>query len=476
MTSASLNGNPVTILVGDVRERLRDLPDACIDTVVTSPPYFGLRDYGTGSWEGGDPSCSHEDAPRAALTAPAGSEKQASNHGANGVAKVLGACSCGATRVDRQIGLEPTPADFVEALVAVFAEIHRVLAPHGTVWLNLGDSYASAPPGNAPDAPSGISQTRPKARQVVDNLRRGQRGDPSGTAIRPPSFGLPQKNLIGIPWRVAFALQDAGWILRSEVIWAKPNPMPESVEDRPTRSHETLFLLTKRPRYYFDAFAVREESAESSIARRGLFKVPGAKEMLREEEGLSPGISGAYGYGRNVRTVWEIATQPYRDAHFATYPEALVERCLLATGPRRVCQTCGRPRERILERPENVHPGDSGRNDVQGLAQRGTRDDGLAIGTVMRERFEAGREPRTLGWTDCGHGDYRPGRVLDPFLGSGTTGVVARRLGLSVVGTELNPDYARMARARIARFYVKPRAAPPEPEGHPTLFEIEALA
>ena len=308
------------ILTGDVRERLRLLPDGCVQTCVTSPPYWGLRDYG------------HEG----------------------------------------QIGLEGTPEAFVGNLVAVFGEVRRVLADDGTLWLNLGDTFNSSPSNQHSQA---VGANGSKA--IGLSVGR-QRRD---------ICGLKPKDLVGIPWRVAFALQADGWYLRSDIIWSKPNPMPESVTDRPTKAHEYIFLLSKSPRYFYDADAVREPylmssgSAYSDAAgktQRGAngFRVEGQK--MREHPGQHSGMgASAYSHnGRNKRSVWHVATQPYPDAHFATYPEKLIEPCILA----------------------GSRPGDT---------------------------------------------------VLDPFTGSGTTGAVALRHQRNFIGCELNPDYVKLAEKRI---------------------------
>ncbi len=231
------------LLVGDVREQLAELADGSAQTVVTSPPYWGLRDYGA----------------------------------------------------DGQIGLEPTPEEYVAALVDVFDAVARVLRPDGTLWLNLGDTYIGGRNGGIGSS-SITSQRNQKAARAawLATPGRAHRSAP----------GLKPKDLVGIPWRVAFALQAAGWYLRSDIIWAKPSPMPESVRDRPTRAHEYLFLLTQSPRYYFDAAAI----AEPSSWDRG---------------------SGT----RNKRSVWRVPQTPFAGAHFATFPPSLVEPCILAGAP-----------------------------------------------------------------------------------------------------------------------------------------------
>lgn len=226
----------VTIFVGDCRERLAELPDASVNCCVTSPPYFGLRDYG----------------------------------------------------VAGQMGLEPTPDEFVSSMVAVFREVLRVLRDDGTLWLNIGDSYAGGGGGNY----NTTGKTRANGCHVTNVRNR-----PEWLA----AASLKAKDLIGIPWRLALALRADGWFLRQDIIWSKPNPMPESVKDRCTKAHEYLFLLSKSPHYYFDAAA---------IAERG-----NADES------------------RNRRSVWEVVTQPFGEAHFATYPPALIEPCILAGCP-----------------------------------------------------------------------------------------------------------------------------------------------
>lgn len=253
------------ILIGDARERLRELPDQSVQTVITSPPYFGLRDYG----------------------------------------------------VKGQIGLETSLEAYIEALVDVFREVRRVLREDGTVWLNLGDSYAR---------PAAKGTRGPSAKQDSN------RGTPTAMPLDIPA-GVKEKDLIGVPWRVAFALQADGWYLRSDIVWAKKNPMPESVKDRPTRSHEFIFLLTKSPRYYYDAEAVKEP-ASGSVGGRNR-KVADGQRAKRQhaEAGARAGTAidtWADNGTRNRRDVWTIATRPFRGAHFATFPPDLVDPCVLA--------------------------------------------------------------------------------------------------------------------------------------------------
>jgi DNA modification methylase len=326
----------VRILTGDCRDVLRTLPDESVQCVVTSPPYFGLRDYGHSG----------------------------------------------------QIGLEPTPDAFVAEVAAVFAEVRRVLKSDGTLWLNLGDSYARS------DKKGGSGFGGKNQKYLGDNYERA-------VADVPP--GLKQKDLIGIPWRVAFALQADGWYLRQDIIWSKPNPMPESVQDRCTKAHEYLFMLTKSARYHYDAEAIKEPMSLSSVERlsqdvesqTGSSRVPGKTNGTMKAVGK---VDKQRGHGRrhagfndrwdamereeqcsglrNKRSVWTVATQPFSDAHFATFPPALIEPCILAGCP-------------------------------------------------------------------------KGGTVLDPFGGAGTTGLVADRLGRNAILIELNPEYAAMAQRRI---------------------------
>jgi DNA modification methylase len=259
-----------------IRADARQIPlqDACVQCVVTSPPYWGLRDYG----------------------------------------------------IDGQLGLESTPDAYVAALVSVFREVRRVLKDDGTVWLNLGDSYATG-------AGSGRSMGGAcfgKQNQVIDAASY-----PANQPNRMPIDGLKPKDLVGIPWRVAFALQADGWYLRSDIIWHKPNPMPESVTDRPTKAHEYLFLLAKAASYYYNADALREPNSDDLSGGRQYAQAKYLRLEKRNPNGQPDGQGhNMYGRdnlkGRNKRSVWTIPTQPYTGAHFATMPEALVTPCILA--------------------------------------------------------------------------------------------------------------------------------------------------
>jgi DNA modification methylase len=307
------------VIEGDCLSVLATLEPGRVQTCITSPPYFGLRDYGTATWDGGDSECEH----RVSSGGPS-MLQGASQRGRSDVA--AGDCPhCGATRIDSQIGLEETPEQYVSNLVAVFREVRRVLRDDGTLWLNLGDSYYSttATQGRNEDKSVG-SLTGGTAKLIAGGNSTYRRDVP----------GLKPKDLIGIPWQVAFALRADGWYLRSDIIWAKPNPMPESVTDRPTKAHEYLFLLSKSARYYYDADAVREAPSESTSERWG-DDLSKRRPDGEPTTAFVPGENtcGVHPNGRNKRSVWTVATQPFPGAHFATFPPKLIEPCVLAGAP-----------------------------------------------------------------------------------------------------------------------------------------------
>lgn len=365
-----------------------------VHMVATSPPYWALRSYQTGAYK----------------HAELGAEK-------------LHDCLAWAR------GAEPCGACYVCAMRAVARELWRVLRDDGVFFLNLGDSYASS---------SAFGTGEPK------------RTTSSGKAMPPQmrggiAEGLKHKDLAGIPWRVALALQADGWYLRSDVIWAKPNPMPESVTDRCTKSHEYVFMLTKAARYYYDAEAIKQDATYPDDKRRplgskGAWELDGRKQ--RENGGGSD-----YDHDttrRNRRTVWTIATQPYAGAHYAVWPPALVEPMILAgTSARGVCSACGAQWVRVVERP--------GKWDGP-RARGGKYDDaedahgGKDFPGQEWQDWRAKNPDITAGWRascDCNAGEPVPAIVLDPFCGSGTTGAVARLHGRRFVGLDLSMEYLR---------------------------------
>lgn len=240
---------------GNNLDKLKLIPDNSVDCCVTSPSYFGLRDYGTARWEGGDPACNHKPSStpneRGIKSSTLGGGKKHTGHKQEGYKGTCG--RCGAIRIDDQVGLEQTPEEYVQKLVLIFNEVRRILKPTGTLWLNLGDSYAGA--GGA----SGHTEQTKNLGAKTANYGAVKSGG--------KTYGLKPKDLIGIPWMVAFALRDSGWYLRSNICWFKKNPMPESVQDRPTKAHEDIFLLSKSKHYYYDAEAIRTPPTEATIQR-----------------------------------------------------------------------------------------------------------------------------------------------------------------------------------------------------------------
>lgn len=363
---------PVTVYVGDALTVLRELPAKSVHCVVTSPPYWGLRDYG----------------------------------------------------IPGQLGLEATPEEYIARMVEVFREVRRVLRPDGTLWLNMGDSYASKPAS---------------ANGYQDG--RANREERTSGGVPP---GLKAKDLVGIPWRLAFALQADGWWLRSDIIWAKPNPMPESVTDRPTKSHEYLFLLTKQGRYFYDAEAVREPATYGfSPTVRGDFAA-----SIGGQHGSHRVVPGNGEGGRNLRSVWTIATQPYPEAHFATFPEELARRCIAAgTSERGCCPECGASWARVVESDPLA-----GEAVIQDTVRPAARERGVSPTSALRTNGRTWRERHAAGWqpTCAHHGEPLPCTVLDPFAGSGTTLAVARRMGRRGVGIELQPSYLPLIQRRVS--------------------------
>jgi len=348
------------IYQGDALEVLKTFPDECVNCVVTSPPYWGLRDYGTATWEGGDADCDHK---VGRFTTPH-SNKQGSNAGSGDVQAKNTCPKCGAKRIDQQLGLEKTPEEYVSKLVEIFREIRRVLKKDGTVWLNLGDCYAG----------SGKAQGQKPEHKNCGKIKQ-KRGYDVPEATPSKEIGLKPKDLVGIPWMVAFALRDDGWWLRQDIIWSKKNPMPESVTDRCTKAHEYIFLLTKSAKYYYDADAIKEKATQIQDYSK-THKAGNKRNPTEKVSGFRPRESEAIYYTSNKRSVWTVTTKPFREAHFAVFPEKLIKPCILAGCPK----------------------------------------DGI---------------------------------VLDPFIGSGTTAIMARKIERNYMGIELNPDYIKIAEKRM---------------------------
>jgi DNA modification methylase len=332
------------IIIGDCLESLAELPAATFQTCITSPPYYGLRDYG----------------------------------------------------VNGQIGLEDSLEEHLSALVDVFRAVRRVLRPDATLWLNYGDAYQD-------------------------------------------------KQLLGLPWRLAFALQADGWWLRSDIIWHKPNPMPSSVTDRPTSSHEYMFLLSPSQKYFYDADAVREPRTSPWLNGQ---KTGAMWRSGNIDNDHDPGVYSKPGYerrDRNLRDVWTIPIFGFSAAHFATFPPALVEPCIKAgTSEKGSCPACGAPWRRIVEATGGSIGNGAWHDHDDDIGQGQRVEDGA---------FNDGTYKRTTkGWKptcECPEAPPVPCQVLDPFGGAGTTGLVADRLGRNSTMLELNPEYAELAARRI---------------------------
>lgn len=615
-----LDDGDVQLYHGDARAVLRSLPAGVVQTCVTSPPYWGLRDYGTGAWSGGDPDCDHQlpKQPDRKFTNGRGEGQGDEYAGSNLRAwttrdgSIYGAeCGrCGARWVDSQLGLEPTPDEYVARLVSVFREVRRVLRDDGTLWLNLGDSYAGSW-GNQGRKPERGTQ-RPINGEMLTPVHDGRYPSHKSNTGAVPD-GLKPKDLVGVPWRVAFALQADGWVLRSAITWSKPNPMPESVTDRPTKSSEDVFLFAKakwsgpepgryahisdedarwlallfdtegnivikraqrddrlqygaqmafancsrrlleraqeivgagslheregknapvfywqmtgqqardllhriypwlivkqrqarvaiymqdvvaepkrRPggyrttehgaflercwqtvkalnqfgdpdlswvpepayggwrecqRYFWDADAIREPSLRAG-------DIPGGTERGIGEFGVKPGWgNGVVPVARNCRSVWEIATQPTPEAHFATYPEELVRRCILAgTSERGECVECGAPWVRHVEMTKSWREDAETNPQAYGPGSGNRRIRSSNGGHSRSEYEQRGWRPscNCQAWT-WGQEPTRPQLVLDPFIGSGTTALVARRHGRRCIGIDLSEEYLEIAARR----------------------------
>ena len=295
---------------GESLEVLRTLPDNSVNCCITSPPYWGLRDYGTATWVDGDAECDHVET----LNKHAGQRADRNQEGYKKQYKNTCA-KCGAIRQDQQLGLERTPEEYVANMVQLFREVRRVLRQDGTLWLNLGDSYAS----NGCYLHSWMERHPEKKHLHTENAERYK----DTPAFRGGEYRIKPKDLVGIPWRVAFALQADGWYLRQDIIWHKPNPMPESVTDRCTKAHEYVFLMSKSARYYYDSDAVKENTASICTRKR-------ASAFRQQDENPNNTLTTV---GRNKRSVWTVTTKPFKEAHFATFPRDLIRPMIQAGCP-----------------------------------------------------------------------------------------------------------------------------------------------
>ena len=468
-----------TIHHGDALTVLRGMADESVNCVVTSPPYWGLRDYGTATWDGGDAACGHEpvvDTDRKKRVErntirndAAGEYCHPAGWSGGGRAANVGRpiCGkCGARRIDAQLGLEPTPGEYVARMVEVFREVRRVLRADGTCWVNLGLSYASTGRSDRDESPGvGATQAmKAPGRKVI-----WKAGGDSNFSWSLPG-GFKPKDMVPIPWMIAMALQADGWYLRQDIIWHKPNPMPESVTDRCTKAHEYLFLLTKSARYFYDAEAVKEpaEYGRRDQPLNTWDRAAGSGDTPKRVNGSTYGKHPET--GRNRRSVWTIPTCAYPGAHFATFPPALVEPCVLAGCPERCCAQCGKAWVRVVEKtpynPQVVMKGVRFVDDSRGDKTR------RLSGKEYNEQVSC----KTIGFSPtctCAAGTV-PGVVLDPFTGSGTTGEVALLHGRGFVGIELNAAYIELAHKRIGQA-LRPATYRTDAPTDAPLFEKDAI-
>jgi DNA modification methylase len=394
------------IICGDALQVLRSLPDNFVQSCITSPPYFGLRSY------------------------------LPSTH----------------PNKHLEIGAEATPEVYITRLVEIFREVQRVLRLDGTLWLNIADSYAGSWGnfGNRPEMGGRPSTQRERKTAFV--YRKGyERFREKPSSANCETLGLQRKNLMLIPARLSLALQADGWIVRSDIIWAKSDPMPESVRDRPTKSYEHVYLLTKSPRYFYDAVAVGEPLSQTAI-RRYKYGYGGRKNkeltaMNKQGVGVRTRMVGDREPPsiRNRRDVWVMATSSYHGAHFATMPSPLVEICILAGTSPRACEKCGTPWRRIVERGSLIEQGNH-----PSLSSHLTAQDYLYAGESQCGVNETLKEE---GWcpscTCLENTGISRCVVLDPFAGSGTVLASAHRLGRAYLGIELNSDYLPLIEERI---------------------------
>lgn len=468
MTGFNLDAPPdkisgVKLIQGDCLQTIKGLRAGSVHCIVTSPPYFGLRDYGTANWEGGDPDCDHSPASLGSIASSTlTGGKSGTGACGNQQGGFRGTCrKCGATRVDDQIGLEETPDAYIAKMVALGRELRRVLRDDGVYFLNLGDSYS----GNAGKGKSGPGKN-------TDYL-----GGAEGTLqTRATTNYLPSGNLLGIPWRVALALQADGWIFRSDIIWHATNKMPESVTNRPSKAHEYIFMFVKKRGYYYDAEAVKEETTES-YASGGRHRLPDKVNGPGYEIRSSLHNQPAAEY-RNKRTVWCVSVGSVKEAHFACYPPKLIEPCILAgTSAAGACPHCSAPYKRIVEKDRQAtRPGTNTKVSAAGQSGGAYNPPGQSAHSNARlaPNITGNRDPerhvtatKTVGWAagcDCNAGAPVPCVVLDPFGGAGTTSVVCLQNGRRSILLELNPDYIEIQKRRLWKTYngekaVKARAA-----------------
>jgi len=478
----------ITIYKGDCRERLKSIPDKTFHTVVTSPPYWGLRDYGTATWIGGDPNCPHMRTTKVSKNTITGHKTMFEQGSVVGDAIFKTICPlCGAVRQDSQLGVEETPQEYVANMVQVFREVKRVLRDDGTLWLNLGDTYYNyRADGKYP------KQTVSKTKQDLPEF---------STARGNKLEGLKSKDLIGIPWRVAFALQEDGWYLRQDIIWHKPNPMPESVKDRCTKSHEYIFLFSKSKNYYFDNESIKEKSTESSVNRlsQNIENQKGSSRVPNKTNGNMFAVGDEM---RNKRSVWTMDSKYKDDEQEREHRQGMSKTRgdkLVVTRPKLPSQENfvkyikSKTNVDVLTDYTGIKKSTIEhwfRLDKTGFSYP-SRDDWMKVSTLINDNSDEfnkinemmtheeyhydeivtsdTRNKRSV-WTvttkpykEAHFATYPPdliepcilagcpegGHVLDPFGGAGTTALVSDRLKRNSSLIELNDEYATITEKRL---------------------------
>lgn len=388
------------IYEGDVRGVISSFPNESINLIVTSPSYWGLRDYGAsavsdwGDWKG-------------------------------------------------QLGLEPHPQQYIDHLVLVCRELKRVLRKDGCFYLNMGDTYFGGKGKSSFELPHEVDARRVRGKTIQRSyhtpiLNKSKNLGRPQDLVKQDGRWLQPKQLLLMPSRVAVALQEDGWILRNDIVWHKPNHMPSSVKDRLTNAWEHVFHFVKSKRYWYDLDAIRKPSHTTRWGKNPKYE---QQQSGLETQGYNP-------RGKNPGDVWRIPTRPFRGAHFAVFPEALVEPLVKSSCPQWVCKQCGKPRTRLVETTKE----NTWRKTPKAKGADGSSSDDVKRkrGLQYHQRWMTQHE--TIGWSDCGCGSgWRGGVVLDPFAGSGTTCLVARKLLREYVGVEINPEYVAMARKRLAK-------------------------
>ncbi len=413
-----------TILQGDALTKLKELPEKSINMCMTSPPYWALRDYGTATWEGGKGDCDHK--------IPEGEkDPKNKNNSSHNVRFIQENCyKCGAKRIDQQLGLEPTFDQYISNLCDIFDEVKRVLRDDGTCWVNLGDTYNAGRSGGHAGGTKGLDRPENAPKQSGVNAKE-----------------LPTKSLVMIPFRFAIEMVNRDWILRNTIIWHKRNCMPTSAKDRFTVDFEYIFFFSKKKKYYFEQQLDKALHKEDPRARYGRLHYRGKRQG---EKGTGQENFVKIVDERNKRAVWTINPKPFKEAHFATYPEELCETPIKAGCPEFVCMKCGNPKFPFYTPSKEYEELLKSQRKTEAYTSEG-REEAIKIGNAFGiKKVSAYPDYKTSFEPTCScNAEFTGGIVLDPFFGSGTTGVVALKQNKKFIGIELNKEYIGIAKKRL---------------------------